>query len=353
MNRIRTVLVGNKRLAHTIPPIHMLRNKRTHANAKSVWDWNIEKGGVLMDSDEDDPISIHKPHGKYIGIIYKAVFCPPISHSLTGCTYFGQSIKLETMPNEVFRIRKRDHIATSKRVYSCIGFHALIRQYGKSAFEWSLLEHIYGDRDDVQAWADEREKEHIRINGGPLRSTTRCNQTLNLTHGGQHNTRWISNDVLAALAWDDFLRHLITFKEEHGHCVVPQKYKSSDGFTLGTSVSMVRSGRSFVKGFPERQATLKSLGFVFDMRKFQWDHFYNELINYKKEFGHVDVPGKWITPDGMQLGRMVSKVRNDKTYLRKSNAHERFKMLQRLGFEWRSPRAQKPNRTNPVPHFEQ
>lgn len=305
-----------------------------------------------MDSEDDEPISTCKtppsapsapalkPIGQYVGIIYKAVFCPPSPHPLEGCPYIGQSVKFDMSIHKVFKERCQNHVSRAKRDPRRHGFHALLLQYGIDAFrQWGIVEHKCGDRDQVQQWADEREKEHIRMNGGPLRSILRCIQTLNLTHGGKYHSKrqWKATDLLSAIAWDDFLRHLIQFKADYGHCMVPGRFHANDGYFLGSVVQNMRNRSIMIRGFPERRKTLETMGFTLKHpRTLGWERVYEQLVDFNSKFGHLDVPQHWISPSGCKLGKIVKNIRSHKSFLKDGNAACRFQMLRDIGFLWSS-----------------
>jgi len=111
-------------------------------------------------------------------------------------------------------------------------------------------------------------------------------------------------------AWDDQMRDCWKFFEENGHCRIPLNHP-----TLGNFVKLVRRDyRNWTQGktssmTPERMATLKEVGFIFEGGKSpqrapgptkSWDQRLEDLLMYKAEFGHTVVPqnsgqlGAWV-----------------------------------------------------------
>ena len=65
--------------------------------------------------------------------------------------------------------------------------------------------------------------------------------------------------VLAA-QWEKGFKQLQTFGRENGHCRVPAKYVTAEGYRLGQWVSVQRVGKDSMPA--ERKARLDALGFV-------------------------------------------------------------------------------------------
>jgi len=60
--------------------------------------------------------------------------------------------------------------------------------------------------------------------------------------------------------WQIGLAHLETFKKEFGHCLVPQQYKTTDGYPLGSWVIGQRASQNDIA--TDRKGQLDALGFV-------------------------------------------------------------------------------------------
>lgn len=92
-----------------------------------------------------------------------------------------------------------------------------------------------------------------------------------------------------------------------------------DGFTV---YDEVRESR---KLFEELEDTLSS----------SWDEMFARLVQFKKQFGHVNVPSNYKTPDKVALGNWCGYQR--KIRRGQSNGiltEERIKKLDEIGFLW-------------------
>jgi hypothetical protein len=110
--------------------------------------------------------------------------------------------------------------------------------------------------------------------------------------------------------WEEGIRHLESFVKEHGHCRVPQRYKSPDGFRLGQWIGMLRSNQATM--LSERKERLDQLGFVWDALGEKWEVGFRHLESFVKEHGHCRVPQVFRTSDGYRLGRWFTFQRKSK-----------------------------------------
>ncbi|NQV95448.1 MAG: Helicase associated domain protein [Sphingomonadales bacterium] len=66
------------------------------------------------------------------------------------------------------------------------------------------------------------------------------------------------------VSWDEWFGRLQTYKNEHGDCLVPDGFKTADGFSLRRWVSHQRSGKATIPA--ERRQRLEDIGFVWRVR---------------------------------------------------------------------------------------
>jgi hypothetical protein len=113
--------------------------------------------------------------------------------------------------------------------------------------------------------------------------------------------------------WDDWLTELREYKQIHGHVDVPLKYEKN--IPLGAFVNNQRSEyRKLHKGEPSSMTTskikdLEEMGFHWSVRESRtpWTTRLKELKEFKKEFGHANVPKNWkVNPN---LSYWVDKQR--------------------------------------------
>ena len=139
---------------------------------------------------------------------------------------------------------------------------------------------------------------------------------------------WDSLDEI----WASAFLQLQEYKVEHGDVLVPQQYKTADGFALGSWVGTQRIAKAKDKLAAGRVAQLDKLGFVWDPLDEIWASAFLQLQQYKVEHGDVLVPSQFKTADGFALGSWVKNQRFAKA--KGKLASERVTQLDKLGFVW-------------------
>ncbi|MDA0799733.1 MAG: Helicase associated domain protein, partial [Chloroflexi bacterium] len=129
-------------------------------------------------------------------------------------------------------------------------------------------------------------------------------------------------------AWAEGYENLSAFKEREGHCLVPAKFRTEDGFGLGVWVASQRKARDTMP--PERKAALDELGFEWTPLGAAWTEGYRRLVAFKESEGHCRVAGEFRTEDGFRLGQWVSTQRLKQDTM----PPERKADLNALGFDW-------------------
>ena len=136
--------------------------------------------------------------------------------------------------------------------------------------------------------------------------------------------------------WELGYKHLVTYKEDFGDCLVPMSFKSSQ-FNLGSWVNKQRLKKD--KLTTERLDQLSELGFVWGpmgrTNDLHWEDFLKYLVIYKEEFGDCLVPSPFTFND-YDLGSWVNKQRLRKDKLKP----QRLESLNELGFVWDISNAQ-------------
>jgi hypothetical protein len=130
--------------------------------------------------------------------------------------------------------------------------------------------------------------------------------------------------------WSQGLRILKNFSAASGHSRPSDKYKTSDGFSLGSWVTTQRMSRDSLT--PERQRLLESLpGWSWDPLADQWNKAFKRLKTYALETGAARPPQNHKTADGFSLGTWSNSQRKNKDSL----TRERQQLLESLaGWSW-------------------
>jgi hypothetical protein len=114
--------------------------------------------------------------------------------------------------------------------------------------------------------------------------------------------------------WELGFRLLIEFEKLEGHCLVPQKFRTTSGFSLGSWVSNQRVAQ---EDMPiEQKLRLETIpGWVWDVRAEQWSIGFRHLEKFSSSKGHCQVSLGYETEDGFKLGQWVSTQRRNQNSL--------------------------------------
>jgi hypothetical protein len=154
-------------------------------------------------------------------------------------------------------------------------------------------------------------------------------------------------------SWDNWLKELKAYKDQHGDVDVPLKYKPN--LALGAFVNRQRTEyRKLSQGLQtsltnKRINDLNSLGFKWAIRvsRTPWEQRLDELKQFKAEHGHTNVPSTY--PPNQPLAYWIFKQRGQyriymKNFASETNGDdatvchmtpERIRMLDEIGFEVR------------------
>jgi hypothetical protein len=124
--------------------------------------------------------------------------------------------------------------------------------------------------------------------------------------------------------WDRRYAELCAFKQQFGHCRVPQRWPANR--PLARWVLNVRSQHGRLGS--NRQRLLDRIGFDWDPFAKVFEKQFRELLDFKRQYGHCNVPHLWKANPA--LGFWVRRLRNDRDVLRA----EWKKRLDQLGFVW-------------------
>jgi hypothetical protein len=156
--------------------------------------------------------------------------------------------------------------------------------------------------------------------------------------------------------WMAMFERAKQFKAKHGHCWIPlnnnskrsatrnhddddlrrwartqrASYSSSNLQKRSSSSDDRDEERPLFTLPAERIALLNSIGFIWDYREIQWWYLYNELVNFKSETGHTQVPA--ASRKNQALASWVRTQRRN--FTQRKLSQERLEALNRIGFEF-------------------
>lgn len=140
-------------------------------------------------------------------------------------------------------------------------------------------------------------------------------------------------------SWNKALAELQTYFNEHGNLDIKARYETPDGFKLGRWVCNLRT-KVRTKGLdqaltPEQQQQLAELGMIWDHNSEKWKDYFEAAENYYKTHGNLDVMTKYVTENGLPLGRWLSEISHQvcgENQDQISLSEEQLKRLRSIGF---------------------
>ena len=140
--------------------------------------------------------------------------------------------------------------------------------------------------------------------------------------------------------WNDRYHDLVQYYQTHGDCLVPNTWPTNQPLSEWVKrqryqYKLKMDGRpSYLSD--HRMELLNSLGFIWNMQRANWDEKLKELVEYKVEYGHCNVPS--IYPKNRQLGIWVRCQRRQyRLYMKDPESSsgmsdERIQKLHSIGF---------------------
>lgn len=147
------------------------------------------------------------------------------------------------------------------------------------------------------------------------------------------------NDVFT-VSWQTMFEQAKKYYSESGDLEVPARFITNDGYSLGHWIynqRAVRKGQQTGNLSEEQIEKLNSIGMRWDLyTDYSWEKNFNAAKNYYEKNGHLDVPSRFVTRDGLPLGAWLSSLRTWES----SGIHpkylsaERKKQLESIGMIW-------------------
>jgi len=140
--------------------------------------------------------------------------------------------------------------------------------------------------------------------------------------------------------WTEKFEELLKFREENGHCLVPNSHPENPALAQWTKRQRYQhklkhdGKRSTITD--ERVRALDEAGFVWDSHKAVWSERLEELKAFKKEHRHCNVPSRY--KPNHQLAIWVKRQRrqwkNKLDHLPNCMTDDRLLALEVIGFVW-------------------
>jgi superfamily II DNA or RNA helicase len=133
-------------------------------------------------------------------------------------------------------------------------------------------------------------------------------------------------------AFEKGFQETLRYKKQTGDPNAPQRYKTPDGYKLGSWQSNQRNYYKNGKLDNERLRRLEKMGFKWVPLEDAFEKGFQETLRYKEQTGNANARRNYKTPDGYYLGRWQSHQREN--YKNGKLVTDRIKKLEEIGFKW-------------------
>ena len=141
--------------------------------------------------------------------------------------------------------------------------------------------------------------------------------------------------------WEQSYCAAVQYWLDHGTLEVPVKYTTPEGVALGVWLGSQRAAYKAGTIKPVQKAWLEALDVDWTNRNDRkWQASYDAAARYYQAHGDLNVPSEYIDPDGVLLGKWVSRQRYAWQNPDRSSARltpERKALLDQLGMVWQKP----------------
>ena len=143
--------------------------------------------------------------------------------------------------------------------------------------------------------------------------------------------------------WERCYAEAALYYEKHGSLNLAPKYVSPSGIRLGAWVENQRA--YYLKGelSDDKIRRLEAIGMLWEGRNDrQWLRAYEAAARYFQQYGDLNVPYQYVSPEGIRLGYWVVRQRAaykgrfsiEKKTNRKPLSYERKRLLDAIGMNW-------------------
>ena len=143
--------------------------------------------------------------------------------------------------------------------------------------------------------------------------------------------------------WERCYAEAALYCEKHGSLNLTPKYVSPSGIRLGAWVENQRA--YYLKGelSDDKIRRLEAIGMLWEGRNDrQWLRAYEAAARYFQQYGDLNVPYQYVSPEGIRLGYWVVRQRAaykgrfsiEKKTNRKPLSYERKRLLDAIGMNW-------------------
>jgi hypothetical protein len=132
--------------------------------------------------------------------------------------------------------------------------------------------------------------------------------------------------------FENGFQETVLYKEKTGNPNAPDRYKTPEGYTLGTwqRHQMINYSKGMIS--PDRIKRLEDIGFTWGKFEKQFEKGFQATLLYKNSTGSPNAPRGYKTIEGFTLGSWQGDQR--KNYRKGKMPPDRIEQFEKIGFIW-------------------
>jgi hypothetical protein len=140
--------------------------------------------------------------------------------------------------------------------------------------------------------------------------------------------------------WKELFDQLLEFKKEKGHCLVPHTYDENPPLARWVKRQRyqykLKEQKMISTLTEDRISQLEGVGFVWDSHAVAWEEHRADLVQFKADFGHCEVPSAYEKNPSLATWVKRQRTQNKMFWSgsKSTMTMERYAVLNKLGFSW-------------------
>lgn len=147
-------------------------------------------------------------------------------------------------------------------------------------------------------------------------------------------------DSVRDLSWKRYYAAAEAYHEKHGNLNTDVNEVTEDGLRLGLWICRLRAyrknGAKQAYLTQEHIAALDRLRMIWDIPDYLWEDNYHACMAYYREHGNLDIPVRYVSPEGLRIGNWIRKLRS--IYNGRGGgaelSGEQIRRLEEIGMTW-------------------
>lgn len=137
--------------------------------------------------------------------------------------------------------------------------------------------------------------------------------------------------------WEKAFALAADYKREYGHLIIPNRYKTADGFSLGEWIRSQREKKRDGTLEKDKEERLNAIGMDWlSNQAREWETHFESCRKYYEKYGNLNMTTSYVSDDGFQLGLWLWRIRTGKMKLKTTGENgNQIARLESIGIVWR------------------